>query len=89
MSGNDGAFPGPDDFQEEPDDSPEETVGEAFAGYLGLIDETIRIQLTDDESGTGPAGPWTWRHPGRTRALITLGDPASVIVICSGTNSWR
>ena len=49
MSGNDGAFPGPDDFQEEPDDSPEETVGEALAGYLGLIDETIRIQLTDDD----------------------------------------
>ena len=49
MSDNDGAFPGPDDFQEEPDDSPEETVGEALAGYLGLIDETIRIQLTDDD----------------------------------------
>jgi tetratricopeptide (TPR) repeat protein len=49
VSDNDGAFPGPDDFQEEPDDSPEETVGEALADYLSLIDETIRIQLTDDD----------------------------------------
>ena len=49
MSDNDGTFPGPDDFQEEPDDSLEETVGEALADYLGLIDETIRIQLTDDD----------------------------------------
>ena len=49
MSDNDGAFPGPDDFQEEPDNSPEETVGEALAHYLSLIDETIRIQLTEDD----------------------------------------
>ena len=24
-------------------------MGEAFAGYLGLIDETIRTQVTDDD----------------------------------------
>jgi hypothetical protein len=39
---HDDAFPGPDDSQEE-------TVGEALADYLGLIEETIRAQVTDDD----------------------------------------
>ena len=42
MSDNDDAFLGPDDSQEE-------TVGEALADYLGLVEETIRIQVTDDD----------------------------------------
>jgi len=42
VSDNDDAFPGPDDPQEE-------TVGEALADYLGLVEETIRIQVTDDD----------------------------------------
>ena len=42
MSENDDAFPGPDDSQEE-------TVGEALADYIGLVEETIRIQVTDDD----------------------------------------
>jgi len=31
-----------------PGGSQHETVGEAFAGYLGLVEETIRTQVTDD-----------------------------------------
>lgn len=42
MSDNDDAFPGPDD-------SEEETVGEALADFLGLVEETIRTQVTDDD----------------------------------------
>ena len=42
MSDNDDAFLGPDDSQEE-------TVGEALADYLGLVEETIRIQVTDGD----------------------------------------
>ena len=52
MSENDDAFLGPDDSQEE-------TVGEALADYIGLVEETIRIQVTDDDIQTGPARPWT------------------------------
>lgn len=32
-----------------PDDSTEETVGEALADYLGLVEETIRTQVTDED----------------------------------------
>lgn len=42
MSSDDNTFPGPDD-------SRQETVGEAFADYLGLVEETIRTQVTDDD----------------------------------------
>ena len=42
MSDNNDAFPGPDDSQEE-------TVGEALADYLGLIEETITAQVSDDD----------------------------------------
>ena len=42
MSDNDDTFPAPGDSQEE-------TVGEALAGYLGLVEETIRAQVTDDD----------------------------------------
>ena len=42
MSDNDDALPGPDD-------SHEETVEEALADYLGLVEETIRNQVTDDD----------------------------------------
>lgn len=38
----DNTFPTPDDAQPE-------TVGDAFAGYLGLVEETIRAQVTDEE----------------------------------------
>jgi hypothetical protein len=33
----------------DPDDSQEETVGKALADYLGLVEETIRIQVTDGD----------------------------------------
>jgi tetratricopeptide (TPR) repeat protein len=39
---DDNTFPAPDRFQQE-------TVGEAFADYLGLVEETIRAQVTDDD----------------------------------------
>ena len=42
---DDNTFPAPDRFQQE-------TVGEAFADYLGLVDETIRTQVTDDDVRT-------------------------------------
>lgn len=42
MSDNDDAFPGPGDPQEE-------TVRDALADYLGLVEETIRAQVTDDD----------------------------------------
>jgi tetratricopeptide (TPR) repeat protein len=42
VSDNDDAFPGPGGSQEE-------TVGEALADYLGLVEETVRAQVTDDE----------------------------------------
>ena len=42
MSDNDDAFP-------DPDGSQEETVGEALADYLGLVEETVRAQVTDDD----------------------------------------
>jgi hypothetical protein len=32
-----------------PDGSPSKTVGEAFADYLRLVEETIRTQVTDDD----------------------------------------
>ena len=38
-----------DDTIPTPDGSQPETVGEAFADYLGLVEETIRIQVTDDD----------------------------------------
>ena len=41
MSTDDNTFPTPDDPQQE-------TLGEAFADYLGLVEETIRTQVTDD-----------------------------------------
>ena len=42
MSSNYDTFPGPDDSQQE-------TVGKAFADYLGLVEETIRTQVTDED----------------------------------------
>ena len=42
MSDDDDAFPGLDGSQEE-------TVGEALADYLGLVEETVRAQVTDDD----------------------------------------
>jgi tetratricopeptide (TPR) repeat protein len=42
VSDNDNAFPGPDGSQEE-------TVGEALADYLGLVEETVRAKVTDDD----------------------------------------
>ena len=42
VSDNDDAFLNPDGAQEE-------TVGEVFADYLGLVEETIRTQVTDDD----------------------------------------
>ena len=42
MSIDDNAFPAPDGAQQE-------TVGEVFADYLGLVEETIRTQVTDDD----------------------------------------
>lgn len=42
MSSNYDTFPGPDD-------SRQETVGQVFADYLGLVEETIRTQVTDDD----------------------------------------
>jgi tetratricopeptide (TPR) repeat protein len=42
VSSNDDAFTGQGDSQEE-------TVGEAFSDYLGLVEETIRTQVTDDD----------------------------------------
>ena len=42
MSIDDGTIPTPDGSQPE-------MVGEAFAGYLGLVEETIRTQVTDDD----------------------------------------
>jgi tetratricopeptide (TPR) repeat protein len=41
VSINDNTFPIPDGSQQE------ETVGEAFADYLGLVEETIRTHVTD------------------------------------------
>ena len=38
-----------DDTIPTPDGSQPETVGEAFAEYLGLVEETIRTQVTDDD----------------------------------------
>ena len=45
MNIDDSAFPPPDRFQQE-------TVGEAFTDYLGLVDETIRTQVTNDDIKT-------------------------------------
>jgi tetratricopeptide (TPR) repeat protein len=45
VNNDDNTFPAPDRF-------PQETVGEAFADYLGLVDETIRTQVTDDDVRT-------------------------------------
>lgn len=42
MSDSGDTYPGPDD-------SEEETVGEALADYLGLVEETIRTQVTDED----------------------------------------
>lgn len=42
MSIDDNAFPTPDGAQQE-------TVGEVFADYLGLVEEAIRTQVTDDD----------------------------------------
>jgi hypothetical protein len=42
VSGNDDASPGPDHSQEE-------TVEEALADYLGLVEETVRTKVTDDD----------------------------------------
>ena len=42
MNIDDNTFPAPDRFQQE-------TVGEAFADYLGLVEETIRTQVTEDD----------------------------------------
>jgi tetratricopeptide (TPR) repeat protein len=42
VSDNDDAFPGPGNSQEEP-------AGEALADYLGLVEETIRARVTDDD----------------------------------------
>ena len=42
MSIDDNAFPAPDGAQRE-------TVGEVFADYLGLVEETINTQVTDDD----------------------------------------
>ena len=42
VSIDDNAFPTPDGTQQE-------TVGEVFADYLGLVEETIRTQVTDDD----------------------------------------
>ena len=41
MTIDDNTFPAPDDPQQE-------TLGEAFADYLDLVEETIRTQITDD-----------------------------------------
>ena len=46
MSVNDNTFPIPDGPWQE------ETVGEAFADYLGLVEETIMAQVTDDDIKT-------------------------------------
>lgn len=42
MNDSDDAYPGQDD-------SAEETVGELLADYLGLVEETIRTQVTDED----------------------------------------
>jgi tetratricopeptide (TPR) repeat protein len=42
VSIDDNAFPTPDGPQQE-------TLGEVFADYLGLVEETIRTQVTDDD----------------------------------------
>jgi tetratricopeptide (TPR) repeat protein len=42
VSGNDSTSPGPDDSQEE-------TVGQALADYLALVEATIRARVTDDD----------------------------------------
>jgi len=42
VSIDDNAFPAPDGAQQE-------TVGKVFAEYLGLVEETIRTQVTDDD----------------------------------------
>src|SRR5215475_7357255 len=79
MSDDDGSF-------SVPDDSREETVGEALADYLALIDETIRTQVTDDEirarirhakdqaASRQDAGPPDNVQPGRAPGQISGGD---------------
>jgi hypothetical protein len=64
-----------------PDDPQQETLSEAFADYLGLVDETIRTQVTDDyirarirraldRGASGAHWPNGVRETGGRRALL-------------------